>query len=164
MLKALLIEDTREFCPLLRLIFESHYQVDCAHSLKEAKELIAYNNYEFAILDLELNDAGPNETLRYLDECLKTLFPVIVFSGYEFYKEESLKNGAADFISKRCAQENGIDVFVDKIENALLKKHLILKRNILSRAKSVFATAANDFVKILENESRQRQQSERRSP
>lgn len=96
----LAIEDELPFVELLRALFR-RARIDYAPALAVAFDRLAGNQYDLVILDLELIDSRPEQTLKMIPE-IRTrcgLARVLVMSGHDGFEREVRKHNA-EFLSK----------------------------------------------------------------
>lgn len=117
--KALVIDDDEGICESIaaRLDILEH-GCDCAHSVKEAKELLRTNEYNYMILDMEIpNEFGKPPDVTIGERFLKVLrsrfpkdtMPILVITAHAARDinigPTVVFNGATDFILKPLALE-----------------------------------------------------------
>lgn len=96
----LAIEDSEPFVDLLRAIFK-RARIDHAPALALAFDRLAGHRYDLVILDLELLDARPEETIASIPEIRARcgLAKLVVLTGWEGYERDVRKHNV-DVISK----------------------------------------------------------------
>ncbi|MDD4817451.1 MAG: response regulator [Victivallaceae bacterium] len=117
--KALVIDDDDGICVAVaaRLDLLEH-KCDCAHSVKEAKELLRMNKYNYIILDMEIPlDFGKTPELSIGANFLKVLrasfsreeMPILIITAHSERQSRLASNvifnGATDFILKPLETE-----------------------------------------------------------
>lgn len=115
-MKLLIVEDHKNWCEVMgrnlvaiaeRTVMESESSEpaltwDAAPSLVAADIMLAGSHWDAVILDLNLKNLGPDETLQWLSE-QKCSTPFIVVSGLVQdcpYRQRSFDSGASDYFWK----------------------------------------------------------------
>jgi len=116
--KVLVIEDEAQMNEVIYSFLEKRgFEVKRAFSGREALDIYSKENPEIVFLDLGLPDMEGKDILRKIkEESPQT--KVIVISGYDERKEESLNLGADYFLSKPVL----ISTIYDAIKNILGKE------------------------------------------
>jgi two-component system, response regulator, stage 0 sporulation protein F len=101
MKKILLVDDDKHVQSLLREELEDDgYQVSTASSGREAlSKLTKYEKPDLVILDLRMPGMNGLETMGFMLK-LNFKLPVIIFSAYSTYKNDSLAKAADAYIVK----------------------------------------------------------------
>jgi DNA-binding NarL/FixJ family response regulator len=86
---------------------DTNPQVDEADSFEAAMELIRINDYDIVTVDISLSGTNGIHLLRQIKE-EKPLMPVLIISthGEEQYAVQTMKLGAAGYLSKHSAAED----------------------------------------------------------
>ncbi len=117
-LRILFVDDDKEITKSLSVLLESEgYQTDIAHTIKEAIEKSYENNYNLAILDINLPDGEGTSLLKALREISpKTM--KIMLTGYPMLKNavNSLNDGAVAYLIKPVEVEKLLETIKSKIE------------------------------------------------
>lgn len=104
-MRILLVDDSRMFLRLVERVLSSRMdaEIDTAGSLSEARELIADNSYDVALLDIVLPDAPAGEVVDYV---VSMGIPVVAFTGRfdEGHREHILKKKVVDYVIKNNLQ------------------------------------------------------------
>lgn len=98
----LLIDDDEPLIEVLRIWLGDTRPIRVAHSIREAEEQMAEKLPDYVILDLDLPDSPPSETIKRI-RSIKKLAPntvVIVITGWPDHEREALAGGADGFVSK----------------------------------------------------------------
>ncbi|MGY6559811.1 MAG: response regulator [Nitritalea sp.] len=100
--KILIVEDDVVFCKMLtRFLSKQGYEVRDAQNGKDAKELIALNTFDLAILDYRLPDMNGIEILQHM-RAEEATAKVILITRYgdDEIASKAIEEGAAAFVSK----------------------------------------------------------------
>ena len=104
-LKILLIEDSISDAALLQAeVLQSStgdHRIQSAGSLKQAIDSFKEDNFDAALLDLNLPDSSGLDTVRYFRSSQPDV-PIVVLTGYEDEKTgiEAVRMGAQDYLVK----------------------------------------------------------------
>ena len=102
--KILVVDDEKTLRHFLRLNLQEHgYHVTESANGKTALRLIDHNNFDVALVDLNLTDMNGLEIMRYLRKnSPKT--SVIILTAYASVDSavEALRQGAQDYLLKPC--------------------------------------------------------------
>jgi two-component system OmpR family response regulator len=99
--KILIIDDEKELCELIQLIFkDENYQIDCAYTLKEGKKKWMHQHPSILILDYFLPDGYGLDLIEHEPEIL-------------FKSKVIMITGDAK-LPKSRAEELGIEFFIQK--------------------------------------------------
>jgi CheY-like chemotaxis protein len=91
MKKLLYVDDSALQQELFVLMFRKKYEIDCAKSSKEAKDLLSCKKYDLAVVDLFLGE-GPNGD--ELAEYIRNVYPniqVTILTADIGYRSPSLR-------------------------------------------------------------------------
>lgn len=89
------VEDDGSLAEMLRALLEAEAQVTSAHSLVEARALLARERYDLVILDVALHDGSGLELLPLLREEGKPAPPVVLYSATEASRDIAAQVEAA---------------------------------------------------------------------
>jgi diguanylate cyclase (GGDEF)-like protein len=99
--KILIVEDNKALSKLIakKISHNIDFEVDVAHTLKEAQTLVGHNSYFLALLDLNLPDAPNGEIVDYM---LTKKVPSIVLTANvdKQTRDEILKKDVIDYVYK----------------------------------------------------------------
>lgn len=112
----LFVEDNANVVRAVKLMLEMKgFRVDVARSVEEALGHIAAEDYDLLISDLSLPDGTGHDIL----ERSGTTVPAIVLTGHtsETSRDESLKSGFAEFLTKPFKVEELIEAIQRVIPN-----------------------------------------------
>ncbi len=99
--KILIVDDEKELCELIELILKDEsYQIDCAHTLREAKKKWIEKRHSVVILDCQLPDGSGLDLITELESMLITS-KVIMITG-------------KSNLSKGRAEAMGVEFFIQK--------------------------------------------------
>lgn len=121
MLKILLIEDDISFCKLLeKFLTKNTYAVITSYTAAEARNSLKRETFDLILTDLRLPDSDGIELMMEI----KTAFPdipVILMTGYSDVNTavKSIKNGAADYISKPFNPDEILMVISNALKSAM---------------------------------------------
>lgn len=135
--KILVVEDNKALSKLItaKIHKELEFEVDIAHSMKDAMDKIAKNTYFVALLDLNLPDAPDGEVI---DATLKQGIPSIVLTGNndEQTRKEILKKDIVDYVFKGNVEDvNYIIHTIDRVHKNKRHKVLIVEDSMTFRSK-----------------------------
>ncbi|MBE0491895.1 MAG: diguanylate cyclase [Sulfurospirillum sp.] len=134
--KILIVEDNKALAKLIakKMQKDPIFSIDIAHSLQEAKELIAVNrDYFLSLLDLNLPDAPNGEVVDFV---LQKKIPVIVLTGNidTQTREEILKKDIIDYVYKGNMDDvNYIFALVVRLWKNRTCKVMIVDDSIVTR-------------------------------
>jgi DNA-binding NtrC family response regulator len=117
-LRILIVDDDKEITGSLSMLLESEgYRTDVAYTVKEAIEKSYENDYNLAILDINLPDGEGTSLLK----ALRTTSPKtmkIMFTGYPMLENavNSLNDGAVAYLIKPVDLEKLLKVIKEKLE------------------------------------------------
>jgi two-component system response regulator GlrR len=100
--KLLIVDDNLGVLRVLKMRLESDgYQVEAASDIEAAKDLALRNEYELAILDLNLPGGNGIDLMKSIHEMDPDL-PVIIMTGHGTIESEvkAMKEGAYIFLKK----------------------------------------------------------------
>jgi two-component system response regulator HydG len=133
----LIIDDSLTVCLMLKSwLVKEGFSVETATNVNEAKQKVKEQPFDLILCDIRMPDAGDGFSfLSWVKEYDSDIL-VIMMTGYADIESavESMKSGAADYISKPIASEQ----LFKKIEEAFILQDNILKQSRFS----------NDFVKF----------------
>lgn len=106
--------------------FRGQCEMDTAKSLKEAKEMMAKNEYDALILDLTMPPDGQDGIMSWIAETTPDpkVAPIIILTGDEdiWVRRRCMLMGAAQFFTKSDA-EKFPNLFFKVIYNEYLKRY-----------------------------------------
>lgn len=100
--KLLLVDDDRSVRRRLQQVLETYgFAVTVAEDFTSAEELIAEDDFDFAVVDLVLNDGHGLDLIKTL-KTAKTPPLIVIISGYDSFASTvlALKAGATDYLPK----------------------------------------------------------------
>ena len=141
--KILVADDEQEIRNLLDHFLKGQgYEVVLASDGNEALKLAAEENPQVIILDIKMPGLDGLEVCKQLKENEQTkLIPVIVITGFEDNKMESLNIGADDFVNKPFDMAE----ISSRVRSALRIKHLT---NELERAVAYIEELRKELEKL----------------
>jgi two-component system, response regulator RegA len=101
-LNLLLVEDDEVFCHVTGRAMERRgYTVNCAGNARQARELIAVNNFDYAILDLNLGGHSSLDLISLL-RAKNPLMRILILTGYASIATavDAIKLGADNYLAK----------------------------------------------------------------
>ena len=107
MVRVLVVDDEADIRELLDLtLARMGLAADCAGSVREAKELLAYGHYKLCLTDMRLPDGAGIDLVRHIGEHCRDL-PVAVITAYGSMENavSALKAGAFDYLAKPVSLE-----------------------------------------------------------
>ena len=107
MVRVLVVDDEADIRELLDLtLARMGLAADCAGSVREAKELLAYGHYKLCLTDMRLPDGAGVDLVRHIGEHCRDL-PVAVITAYGSMENavSALKAGAFDYLAKPVSLE-----------------------------------------------------------
>lgn len=116
--RVLLVDDDKDITASLSLLLESEgYQVDIAHTGKEAIEKSHKSIYDLAILDIRLPDVEGTSLLTALRETSPKMAKIML-TGFPMLDNavEALNRGADAYLIKPVDPEKLMETIKDKIE------------------------------------------------
>ncbi|MCG6919135.1 MAG: response regulator [Deltaproteobacteria bacterium] len=141
--KILVADDEQEIRNLLDHFLKGQgYEVVLASDGNEALKLAAEENPQVIILDIKMPGLDGLEVCKQLKENEQTkLIPVIVITGFEDNKMESLNIGADDFVNKPFDMAE----ISSRVRSALRIRHLT---NELERAVAYIEELRKELEKL----------------
>ncbi|VAX16170.1 Nitrogen regulation protein NR(I) [hydrothermal vent metagenome] len=134
-MKILVIDDDRVLNKGICTFLQSQkYEVIYAFDGKEGTELIAKNNYDLVLSDLQMPVMDGMEVLNYLKENALHI-PVIIMTAFASVENavDAMKKGAEDYLTKPVnLRELAIKIEKIKKSQKLLKENISLKEKISS--------------------------------
>lgn len=102
MVRALIVDDERDICDLLRMTLQRmEIESLIAQSLSQARDLLHLHSFDICLTDLRLPDGDGIELVRYIQRhCPQTPVAVITAHGSMEVAIQALKTGAFDFVTK----------------------------------------------------------------
>jgi CheY-like chemotaxis protein len=100
--RILYVDDHEDSSEMLKLVLsESDYEVHTAHSMDQALQLAASEQFDLYVLDKRLPDGSGLELVQRLKE-LTPGVPSIVYTGdaYDIHRQEALAAGAHAYVPK----------------------------------------------------------------
>jgi diguanylate cyclase (GGDEF)-like protein len=133
--KILIVEDNKALSKLIakKISKNIDFEVDVAHSLKEAEALVANNSYFIALLDLNLPDAPNGEVVDYI---LTKKIPSIVLTANvdKQTRDEILKKDVIDYVYKGNMDDvNYIFQLIERLSKNRDYKVMIVDDSIVMR-------------------------------
>ena len=116
--RILIVDDDEDICRTLSLILEEKgYEVDAAHTGKEAIEKSKTKVYNAALLDIKLPDMEGTELLTAMRETSPKMIKIMV-TGYPALKNavEALNKGADAYLMKPVNPEKLIKTIEEKLK------------------------------------------------
>jgi len=116
--RILIVDDDEDICRTLSLILEEKgYEVDAAHTGKEAIEKSKTKVYNAALLDIKLPDMEGTELLTAMRETSPKMIKIMV-TGYPALKNavEALNKGADAYLMKPVNPEKLIKTLEEKLK------------------------------------------------
>src|SRR6056297_3791721 len=104
-MRALIVEDE----PLLNeelqeQLLDEQFNVDCTTTLREAKDMVAADEYDLVLLDLGLPDGNGLELLKMIKKLYdETAVVILTAHGEVDEKVEGLEMGSDDYLAKPFA-------------------------------------------------------------
>ena len=100
--RVLLIEDDIRFAEsLLRLLGGAGFEVEAAHSVNEARALLAEREFHLALVDMNLPDGSGHELIREINDRRLNTTCIVVSGETEIDAAiKALRAGAIDFVRK----------------------------------------------------------------
>ena len=133
--KILIVEDNKALSKLIakKISKNIDFEVDVAHSLKEAETLVANNSYFIALLDLNLPDAPNGEVVDYM---LTKKVPSIVLTANvdKQTRDEILKKDVIDYVYKGNMDDvNYIFQLIERLSKNRDYKVMVVDDSIVMR-------------------------------
>lgn len=134
----LVVDDEEEFRDVtVKILTKRGLHAEAAESGEKALEILAHSHTDVVLLDVKMPGMGGIETLRQI-RSLKPLVEVVLLTGHASVESgiEGMKLGAFDYLMKPIETDPLIEklseayekkrLHQDKIEQALMKKHMSL--------------------------------------
>ena len=133
--KILIVEDNKALSKLIakKISQNIDFEVDVAHSLKEAETLLGKNSYFIALLDLNLPDAPNGEVVDYM---ITKKIPSIVLTANvdKQTRDEILKKDVIDYVYKGNMDDvNYIFQLIERLSKNRDYKVMIVDDSIVMR-------------------------------
>ncbi len=130
----LLVDDSKTVNFYIKeILIDNGCLVDSAFSVKETKDKLSKNSYDFVILDLVLPD-GNGKDLIYLIPKNRTKIMVLTSSDDVKLREHFFQIGVLDYFSKNNPLDyiaSEILTLIKKLENNHKYKILLIEKNII---------------------------------
>jgi len=148
--RILLVEDNKSLSKLisLKISKELPFEVDIAHSFKEAQLFIRQYKYFLALLDIDLADA-PNG--KIIDVVLEQKIPCIVLSGNvnKDFRKQMLDKNIIDYVGKGGIEDIDYTIsIIERLNKNRQHKVLIVDDSMVFR-KVMQNMMKNLFFKVL---------------
>jgi len=131
--KILVVDDDVSILKVLQMRLESeHYAVVAASEIREAKERIAEESFDIALLDLKLDGGNGIELMKSLREVDPDL-PVIILTAYGTIESavEAMKEGAYSYLTKPFDNRELLVQIRNGIEKSKLSREVKRLRSML---------------------------------
>lgn len=100
-MRVLLVEDDEIMCKSARrALTGAGHTVDCVNAMAKCAHAVVTFNPELVFLDLGLPDVRGTETLEAMQGLLDPDVPIVVYSADPLWKDECVRLGADEFMSK----------------------------------------------------------------
>lgn len=122
-MRIILLEDDLQLQESLNLALSlKNYEVACVSNVKQAKE-IHYEDFDLAILDIQLPDGNGIDVCRYIRQ--KYHLPIIFLTANDLENTivEGLNAGGDDYITKPFS----LNILYARIEAATRRNHKVVK-------------------------------------
>jgi len=103
-MRTLIVEDEIDYSQLLKQRLQRQkMEIDLAHTLKEALQMLAKESYDVILLDLLLPDGNGLDFLVRIKE-IDPFVEIVILTGHGNLENaiQSIKQGAYDFLTKPC--------------------------------------------------------------
>lgn len=147
--KILLVDDEKRFADSLQNVL-MHYNYICvmAHSGREAVELLDSEQFDLALLDVDLPDMSGCDVAEHINtSCPNTTSIMLTGINTVQTAVQSLKLGAYDFLSKPLNH----DLLIKTLEKALQHNKLKLELQVSNQRFQALSEASWEGVVIHEN-------------
>lgn len=115
--RILLVEDSRTFqAAVAEGLGELGHTVVCVMTLKEAKEALGQQKFDFILLDLNLPDGSGKEIIEHTRNRPDTRIVVLTGSDDTVMRENLFQEGVIDYFSK----ENRLEFILEKLQELIL--------------------------------------------
>jgi len=131
--KLLIVDDDLNVLKVLKMRLESgSYQVEAASEIEAAKELVAKNEYDLAVLDLKFSGGSGIDLMKNIREVDPDL-PVIILTAYGTIESavEAMKEGAYIYLTKPFDYRELLLQIKNGIEKSKLSREVKKLRNIV---------------------------------
>ena len=120
----LIIDDDKDFTSLLcRGLTREGIQVECAHSVKDAKQLLSEKPFSHASIDLNMGGESGLELVSYINEYYPNI-QTVVLTGYASISTavEAIKKGATQYLAKPINAQDVITIFNQENDQVSIDK------------------------------------------
>ncbi|MFN3412379.1 MAG: response regulator [Exilispira sp.] len=143
--KIVMVDDNWEICELFKTIIQNleMFEVFSFDKGQRFLEYIEENNYDIAIIDIDLPDISGYDLIKIIRNEMKNYVPIIVISAFDdfMHKIKALELGADDYIIKP------VNIFEVVIKmNNLLKRQSYLSE--LNKREAIIEEKA-EIIKLL---------------
>lgn len=140
--KILLVDDDKDIILMYSRYFNKkggQYITEYAHSIQEAKDLLANHHFDAMLLDVNLPDGNSIEHLPGMRELYENL-AIIVVTGHNDTNTAitAIQSGADNFITKPIGMDQLFDSVNKALEIELIKKKATLQERIIKKDNAYF--------------------------